>query len=143
MKTILNFLCLLIATLVACGSAQAEVIVLQGSVVEFNAFVGTLPVMDFDDFAPGTDLAGITIRGVTFISPPGNTLSVVDASSTFITEGLSPAGDSDNTLVATTGGRVLSPGVTWRKRIACAWSSIPRCVPLASICSFNRWMAIP
>ena len=94
------------------SSADAAIIAFQGDLAGFNAMAGNPPIaVDFDSIAPGTDIAGSTLAGVTFSSPNGNTLDVVEAASTFTPGGFSGVIDpTTNVLPATTGANVLSPG---------------------------------
>lgn len=111
MKTLSRTACTLAAIFTAHFSSHATVTVFQDDLVGFTAVVGLLPVIDFDGITPGTNLAGMTIRGITFTSPAGNTLNVVEAASTVSGTGFFPVeGDSDNRLFATTEANVLSPG---------------------------------
>jgi hypothetical protein len=82
----------------------------------FNAAAGNPPVVvDFDSIAPGTDIGGQTIAGVSFSpSPTGAPLIVVRASDT-TTPAAGFTGIIDaatNTLPATSGENILSPGGT-------------------------------
>lgn len=100
---------LLVAPVLQSNRASAALIVTQ-----INTVPAAFPapeVITFDDIAPGTDIAGTTIGGVTFTIPDGNTLQVVTAASTFTTGGFTGVIDaSTNTLIATSGANVLSPG---------------------------------
>jgi hypothetical protein len=93
------------------GSSQAAVSVFQNNLAGFNAAAGSPPVaLDFESLSG--DIAGSTHSGVTFSSPDGNTLDVVDGNSTF-TNPASFSGVIDantNRLFPTSGRRVLSPG---------------------------------
>jgi hypothetical protein len=91
------------------STAHAAVSVFQGDLAGFNAAAGNPPItIDFDNPAL-TDVTGATISGVTFTSPDGNTLDVVNAADTFSPPGY---GDATNKLPATSGARILSPGGT-------------------------------
>ncbi len=89
-------------------------ITFYNNLTEFNTAAGSPPVVvNFDDIAPGTDITNQTINGVTFktnlqtVSAP---LIVVKANDTYTSDGFSPAGNANNTLFATSGSNVLSPG---------------------------------
>ena len=111
MKTPSRTACTLAAIFTAHFPSHAAVTVFQDDLAGFTAVVGLLPVIDFDGVPPGTNLAGMTIRGITFTSPAGNTLNVVEAASTVSGTGFFPVeGDSDNRLFATTEANVLSTG---------------------------------
>lgn len=104
-----TLLLLLVAPVLQSNRASAALIVTQANTVP--AGFPAPEVITFDDIAPGTDIAGTTIGGVTFTSPDGNTLQVVTAASTFTTGGFTGVIDaSTNTLIATSGANVLSPG---------------------------------
>ncbi len=95
----------------AAWPAVAAVTVYQGNgnLAAFNAAVGSPPItLAFED-APiyNTNLAGQTLSGVTFASPSGNTLQVVNAADTFSSAGF---GNATNVLPATSGRRIVSPG---------------------------------
>ena len=69
-----------LALVTAGGSAVAAVNVTQ-DLTTFNTNAGSPPiVINFDSLSG--NLAGTTISGVTFTSPPGNTLEVVPDAST-------------------------------------------------------------
>ena len=92
-----------LALVTAGGSAVAAVNVTQ-DLTTFNTNAGSPPiVINFDSLSG--NLAGTTISGVTFTSPPGNTLEVVPAAST-----VSVLGGPSHTLSATSGANLLSPG---------------------------------
>ena len=110
MKSLPRIVFTLAALLISGLPARAVVTVFQGDLQAFTDVVGTLPVIDFDDIAAGTDIKSNKIRGITFTNPDGNTLDVMDAASTFTAPGFNPGGDGDNKLFATTGANVLSPG---------------------------------
>jgi hypothetical protein len=101
----------LLAALYGTGG-QAAVVVFQGDLAGFDLAAGSPPIsITFDGIAPGTNVAGTTIGGVTFTSPAGNSLDVVTAASTSTPGGFAPpGGDTDNVLPATSGANVLSPG---------------------------------
>jgi hypothetical protein len=96
----------------ACCSVAAAATVFPKDLAGFNAAAGNPPIaIDFDSIASGTNLAGMTVAGVTFSSPPGNTLEVVVAADTFTPRGFSGAPNPEtNVLPATSGRNVLSPG---------------------------------
>jgi hypothetical protein len=97
--------------LLAAGASHAAVSVFQGDLAGFNAAAGSPPVtIDFESLSG--DIAGSTHSGVTFSSPDGNTLEVVDGNATF-TNPASFTGIIDattNKLFPTSGIKVLSPG---------------------------------
>jgi hypothetical protein len=96
--------------LAAANPASAVVTVFNNDLAGFNALAGSPPVaLDFDSIGTGTNLAGVNVSGITFLNLDGNSLEVVDASSTFTAPGFD-SGDSDNRLYATTSDNVLSPG---------------------------------
>src|ERR1051326_6756959 len=77
----------------------------NGQLGAFNTAAGNPPIaIDFDSIAPGTNIAG-TLGGLTFSSPTGNPLIVVDASTT-----TSFCCGPQYRLIATSGANVLSPG---------------------------------
>ncbi len=80
----------------------------------FNGASYSPPVtIDFDDIAPGTDITGSTIMGVTFeqgLSIVSAPLLVVEAIDTHSLPGYDPPAGDDNRLFATSGANVLSPG---------------------------------
>jgi len=79
---------------------------------EYEAAGGALSIaIDFDSIRAETDIGAAQISGVTF-NPLGSPLIVVVASSTFTPPGLFSGTDNpaDNTLIATSGENVLSPG---------------------------------
>jgi hypothetical protein len=96
----------------AFATPASATLVFFGDLTNFNLATGAPPVsLDFDSIAPGTDLAGSNLGGLAFSSGAGNTLEVVDASTTFTAGGfVPPGGDTDNRLFATSGANVLSPG---------------------------------
>jgi hypothetical protein len=111
MKTIRVFLLLVAVVALTVPEASAAVVYFGGNLAGFNLAAGSPGVaIDFDAIAPGTNIAGSTIAGVTFSNPDGNPLSVVAAASTFSGPGFAPPGDADNVLPATSGLNVLSPG---------------------------------
>jgi hypothetical protein len=104
----------LLVALVTPLGAGAAVTAFPLDLAGFNAAAGTPPVVvDFDDILPGTDIGGQVLGGVRFDpSATGAPLIVVRASDT-----LTPAAGftgivdaSTNTLPATSGAHVLSPG---------------------------------
>src|SRR6185295_12610553 len=104
----------LLLALLAPAAASAAVTVFPMDLAGFDAAAGNPPVVvDFDAIAPGTDIGGQTIGGVTLSpSATGAPLIVVRASDTVTP----PAGytgivdASTNVLPATSGENVLSPG---------------------------------
>ncbi len=82
----------------------------------FNVAAGTPPVVvDFDNIAPGTDITGATLSGMTFDLPgaAGSSapLIITQAADTFTPGGFGGVIDaSTNKLPATSGVNVLSPG---------------------------------
>ena len=113
MNPLSRTLATLAALFAAHCSSHAAVTVFQNDLAAFTATVGPLPVIDFELLTPGTDLANTTTRGITFSSPLGNTLEVVNAAATASGTGFVPVeGDTDNRLFATSGANVLSPGGT-------------------------------
>ena len=92
--------------------AVSAIIVFQDDFTGFEDAGGVTGIaIDFDSIAPGTILNGSTIKGVTFSSPPGNSLVVVEASTTFTSPGFTGVIDaSTNVLPATSDDNVLSPG---------------------------------
>ncbi len=109
---------LLTASIVAFApnAAVAAVTVFAQDQAGFDAAAGSPPVaVDFDSIAPGTDIGGMTIGGLTFMpSATGAALIVVKASDTTTHAGsFSGVIDaSTNVLPATSGANVLSPGGT-------------------------------
>ena len=108
---------MLAGTLVALAAplaARAAVQVFPMDLAGFNAAGGNPPVVvDFDDIAPGTDIGGQVLGGVRFDpSATGAPLIVVRAAET-ATPAAGYTGIVDaatNSLPATTGANVLSPG---------------------------------
>jgi hypothetical protein len=81
----------------------------NGQLGAFNTAAGNPPIsIDFDSIAPGTDVSGNTISGVTLSSTSGNALLVVDASTT-----VSFCCGTQYRLFSTSGANVLSPGGTF------------------------------
>ncbi len=96
---------LMVAATTVPASATLTAYLGNGNLGAFNTAAGNPPIsISFDTIAAGTNLAGSTVSGVTFSSPSGNSLDVVDASTTF-----SPYGPL-YVLPATSGANVLSPG---------------------------------
>ena len=89
---------------------------LLNDVASFNAAADSPPVVvDFDAVAPGTDITGGTLSGITFNVPnpltPSAPLVVVRGADTFTPSGFSGVTDaSTNRLLPTSGENVLSPG---------------------------------
>lgn len=86
-----------------------------GNVGGFDAASGAPVQVTFDDVAPGTDLEGSEIAGATFSAGPlgGAAPLVVRAADTVTPDGFTGTvafDPADNTLVATSGDNVLSPG---------------------------------
>lgn len=97
-----------LAGTLAAGPASAALTSFLGNaqLAAFNAAAGNPPIsVDFDAIATGTDISGATLGGATFSSPSGNSLIVVDASTT-----TSFCCGPQFTLTATSGANVLSPG---------------------------------
>jgi hypothetical protein len=105
-------LCGLLVFLCATTNASAAMMVFQDDLAGFNLAAGTPAVaLDFESIAPGTNIAGTTISGVSLSSPSGNSLEVVTATSTFTPAGFTGVIDAGtNRLFATSGVNVLSPG---------------------------------
>lgn len=105
-------LCNVFAVLWASNNVFASITVFQGDLAGFNTAAGTPTIaVDFDSIASGTNIAGSTINGVSFSSPPGNTLEVVAGASTFTPSGFTGVPDATtNRLLPTSGINVLSPG---------------------------------
>lgn len=105
----------LAAALLVAGPADAAYTVYSlnqnGGLAGFTAAGGPGVALDFDAVAPGTDIGGQTLNGVTFAAT-GSPLVVVRAADTFT----DPAGygglidPTTNVLPATSGLNVLSPG---------------------------------
>ncbi len=98
----------------SASAARAGVTVYSQDLAGFMAAAGNPPVaIDFDGMAPGTDISGKTLWGVTFLGP-GAPLLVVRGSDTYTPDGVfGGVIDIDtNTLIPTTGENVLSPGGT-------------------------------
>lgn len=88
-----------------------------GNMAGFDAASGAPVQVTFDDVAAGTDIQGSAINGATFSAGPveGAAPIVVRAADTTTPDGFTgpePFDPADNTLVATTGDNVLSPGGT-------------------------------
>jgi len=80
----------------------------NGQLGAFNAAAGNPPIsLDFDSIASGTNVTGNTISGVTLSSTSGNSLIVVDATTT-----VSFCCGAQYRLYSTSGANVLSPGGT-------------------------------
>ncbi len=80
----------------------------------FNIVTGfPAVIIDFEDIAPGTDITNQTIEGIKFepnLLTRSAPLIVVKGNDTYTPSGFSPAGSGNNTLFATSGDNVLSPG---------------------------------
>ncbi len=104
----------LAAALAMASPAEAAVVTYEGAsgLTAFNAAAGNPGIgISFDNLSG--EIANTTINGVHFISPQNNTLEVVPAAATFTTGGFSGVIDaSTNTLSATSGHNILSPGGT-------------------------------
>jgi hypothetical protein len=97
----------LAASLLVAGASHAGVTVYQGNLAAFNASTHNPAIMvDFDNPALG-DITDSSLNGIFFSSPDDNQLVVLDAASTFPTPGF---GGPGNSLQATSGARILSPG---------------------------------
>lgn len=97
--------------LIGIPTSQAAITVFAQDLPGFNTAGGNPAVaFDFDSTAPGTDITGATINGVTF-SGPGAPLIVVRGADTYTPDGFVGVIDaSTNKLIPTTGANVLSPG---------------------------------
>lgn len=90
--------------------AKARVVVFD-DLSTFNAQAGSPGfILDFEGISPGTDIKGTSISGVTFGSPDGNSLLVVDQTSTPSGVFSNVLDVNTNTLPPTSGNHVLSPG---------------------------------
>jgi hypothetical protein len=102
-----------LAAVAMASSAEAGVAFYQGTtgLAAFNAAAGN-PGIGIDFEGLSGDITGQTINGVKFINPgSNNTMDVVPAASTFTTDGFVGVIDaSTNTLHATSGRNILSPG---------------------------------
>jgi len=97
--------------LIGIPAAHSAVTLFAQDLSGFNAAAGNPPVaIDFDSIAPGTDITGTTIDGVTFTGP-GAPLIVVRGADTYTPDGFNGVIDaSTNKLIPTSGENVLSPG---------------------------------
>jgi len=103
----------LVLLLSSTATGEAAVISFQNNLAGFNAAAGSPPLsIDFE--SQSGNIAGNTIAGATFSSPPGNTLEVVaGASTTTIAADFSGIiNAATNKLLPTSGVNVLSPGGT-------------------------------
>jgi hypothetical protein len=93
------------------GAAHAAITVYQGpsGLAAFNALPGA-PGTGLDFEALSGDIAGVAVNGVTFSSPTGTPLLVVDGASTFTPPGFGAPNPATNRLFPTSGLKVLSPG---------------------------------
>lgn len=91
--------------------AHAQVTVFAQNLAGFNAAAGNPPVsLNFDSIAPGTNITGQTINGITLLGP-GAPLIVVEGNNTITPSGeFGGAGGALNKLFPTSGANVLSPG---------------------------------
>ena len=95
-----------LALMTSAAPAVASITVYAHDLTGFNSATGAPPIaIDFDTLSG--NIAGTEISGVTFSSPPGNSLDVVRATST-----TSVLGAPAHKLPATSGDFVLSPGGT-------------------------------
>lgn len=100
------------ALILSAGAAQAQVTVHALDLAGFNAAAGNLSIMvDFDSILPGTNIGGSTLASLTF-NQLGSPLQVVRASDTYTPVGIfgNVIDESTNTLPATSGLNILSPG---------------------------------
>jgi len=86
-----------------------------GDLAGFDAVAGAPVKVTFDDLAHATDIEGAVLAGATFSSGPGDNAApvVVRAADTVTPEGFGSGGifdPADNTLIATSGANVVSPG---------------------------------
>jgi len=98
--------------LIMASAAYAGVIIYSKNLAGFNAAAGSPPIaIDFDNIAPGSDITGSTICGVTLLGP-GAPLIVVRGADTYTPSGVFSGVIDINTnkLILTTGENVLSPG---------------------------------
>ncbi|MCX6950825.1 MAG: hypothetical protein NTV51_01365 [Verrucomicrobia bacterium] len=101
----------LAAAITLAGTAHAAILVFQNDLATFNATAGTPPVTITFDGSLSANIAGSKISGVTFSSPPGNTLAVVTGASTATPGGFGGTPNpATNVLIPTSGRNVLSPG---------------------------------
>jgi hypothetical protein len=102
----------LLATTILVAPANGAVTTFSNDLAGFNAAAGNPDIqIDFDAIAPGTDITGQSIAGVTFVGP-GSPLIVVPAASTFTPPNVfgGTPNPETNVLPATSGLNVLSPG---------------------------------
>jgi|GEM_PF-2310684 len=98
---------MMVVGLLTVSPSLAAVQVFSKNLAGFDAAAGSPPItINFDNFAPGTDITDTTISGV-LLQGPGAPLEVVKASDTFTNFWGNPP---QCKLVATTGENVLSPG---------------------------------
>jgi hypothetical protein len=101
-----------LAVLTLAASAQATVATYEGAagLTAFNAAAGNPGIgISFDNLSG--DISNQTINGVQFVNSFGNPWDVVTAASTFTTSGFTGVIDpATNTLPATSGHNILSPG---------------------------------
>lgn len=97
--------------LIGIPAAHGAITIFAQDLAGFNAAGGNPAVaFDFDSTAPGTDITGTTINGVTFTGP-GAPLIVVRGADTYTPAGFNGVIDaSTNKLIPTSGENVLSPG---------------------------------
>lgn len=107
------YVCVCLGALISVTalSSIAAVTAFPKDLIGFNAAAGNPPVaVDFDTDAPGTDISGKRMRGITLLAP-GAPLIVVRASDTFTPAGFTGTPNPEsNKLPATSGENVLSPG---------------------------------
>jgi hypothetical protein len=108
-----HLFCMIAGTIFSVAASAG--VISYSDLAAFNAATGTPPVaISFDGFAANSVLPA-TVAGVSFAAAGGNSLNVVAAADTFSTPGGAFPGYSDavllnNTLLATSGKMVLSPG---------------------------------
>jgi hypothetical protein len=109
-----TFLLVLALCNITSSGAQPEFVVFFDDLIGFNNAASSPPVIiSFDDIAAGTNITGSTIGGVTFEVDPlvlSAPLLVVRANDTHSLPGYSPPATDNNTLNATSGDNILSPG---------------------------------
>ncbi len=107
---------LIILALIRMPSTRAAptISTFYGDLYGFNVAAGfPAIVVNFDNIAPGTDITNQTIEGIKFepnLLTPSAPLIVVRGNDTYTPSGFNPAGSGNNTLVATSGENILSPG---------------------------------
>lgn len=104
--------CLILAVMVS--PAAAVVTAYYEDLTGFNTAAGSPPVIvNFDAVAPGTDISGTALSGITFdkgdMPAPSAPLIVITAADSYTPAGFTWSGPA-NKLLATSGNNVLSPG---------------------------------